>query len=70
LIVFAGEVAGDGLCGAAGLVWLGVQLRSGAWVASVAVRIENAFGHFSSYYIHRADRAGARPHKTRGAGAT
>ena len=31
----AGEVAGDGLCGAAVLVWLGLQLRSGAWVASV-----------------------------------
>jgi hypothetical protein len=30
----AGEVAGDGLCGAAGLVWLGEQLRCGAWVAS------------------------------------
>jgi hypothetical protein len=30
----AWEVAGDGLCGAAGLVWLGVQLRGGAWVAS------------------------------------
>ena len=30
----AGEVAGGGLCGAAGLAWLGVRLRGGAWVDS------------------------------------